>query len=138
VINFVKEVLSNGGILKPLIVPSSETNGTGLFNPSIYNDNGKLIINIRHCQYTIFHSEKNKFEHEWGPLVYLHPENDMTLTTTNWYGELDNDLNILFSKKVNTLMLDVTPLWEFVGLEDVRIVKWNNKLYFRLKSLYSL
>ena len=129
-INFVKEVLSNGGILKPLIVPSSETNGTGLFNPSIYNDNGKLIINIRHCQYTIYHSEKNKFEHEWGPLVYLHPENDMTLTTTNWYGELDNDLNILFSKKVNTLMLDVTPLWEFVGLEDVRIVKWNNKLYF--------
>jgi hypothetical protein len=129
-INFVKEVLSNGGILKPLIIPSIETNGTGLFNPSIFNDNGKLVVNVRHCQYTIYHSEKNKFEHEWGPLVYLHPENDITLTTTNWYCELDNDLNMILSKKVDTSLLDVAPLWEFVGLEDVRIVKWDSKLYF--------
>lgn len=127
---FVKEVLHNGGILKPLIIDSSETKGTGLFNPSIFNDNGKLIANIRHCQYTIYHSEKNKFEHEWGPLVYLHPENDQTLTTTNWYCELDDDLNIVVSKKVDTSELDVPPLWEFVGLEDVRIIKWENKLYY--------
>jgi len=26
-------------------------------------------------------------------------------------------------------MLDVRPIWEFVGLEDVRLVRWDDKLY---------
>jgi hypothetical protein len=129
-IQFVKEVLNNGGSIKPLLVPSTLTNGTGLFNPTIFNLNGKLIGNIRHCQYTIYHSELNKFEHEYGPLVYLNPENDITLTTKNYYCELDNDLNITSVRKVNTSKLDIPPLWEFVGLEDVRIAHWDDKLYY--------
>ncbi len=129
-IQFVKEVIKNGGTIKPLLVDPAETKGTGLFNPTVYNDNGKLIGNIRHCQYTIYHAEKCKFEHEYGPLVYLNPENDITLTTKNYYCEFDSDLNTLYSKKVNTSKLDVKPIWEFVGLEDVRIVKWNDKLFY--------
>ncbi len=127
---FVKEVISAGGSIKPLIIDSAYTGGTGLFNPTVFNDNGRLIANIRHCQYTIYHSEKNIYEHEWGPLVYLHPENDQTLTTTNWYCELNDDLDITYSKKVDTTKLDVKPIWEFVGLEDVRITKWNGKLFY--------
>lgn len=127
---FVKEVISAGGSIKPMIIDSAYTGGTGLFNPTVFNDNGKLIANIRHCQYTIYHSEKNKYDHEWGPLVYLHPENDQTLTTTNWYCELDDDLNITYVKKVDTTKLDVRPVWEFVGLEDVRITRWNDKLFY--------
>jgi hypothetical protein len=126
----VKEVINAGGKIKPLLIDSQYTGGTGLFNPTVFNHNGKLIANIRHCQYTIYHSEKNKFEHEWGPLVYLHPENDMTLTTTNWYCELNDELDITLSKKVDTSLLDVTPVWEFVGLEDVRITKWDDKLFY--------
>lgn len=129
-VQFVKEAILAGGSIKPLIIDATQTGGTGLFNPSVYNDDGKLIVNIRHCQYTIYHSEKNLYEHEWGPLVYLHPENDQTLTTTNWYCELDSRLDIVFSSKIDTSSLDVPPLWEFVGLEDVRIVKWNNNLYY--------
>lgn len=127
---FVREVLQAGGSIKPLIIDASHTGGTGLFNPTIFNDDDKLIVNIRHCQYTIYHSEKNVYEHEWGPLVYLHPENDHTLTTNNWYCELDDQLEIVNSKKVDTSNLDVKPLWEFVGLEDVRITKWNDKLFY--------
>lgn len=128
-IHFAKYVLNNGGIVKPLLLDSSLTNGTGLFNPSVYVDGNKILVNIRHCQYTLYHSELNLFEHTWGPLVYLNPENDVTLTTTNYLGELNEDLSFKYCHKVDTSALDITPIWEFVGLEDARIVRWNDKLY---------
>lgn len=124
-----KYVITNGGSLHPLIIPASETNGTGLMNPSVYVDNGKVIMNLRHCQYTIYHAEKGIFEHNYGPLVYLNPENDITLTTKNFFCELDEKMNIIKSTKVDTSKLDVKPIWEFIGLEDARVVRWNGKLY---------
>jgi predicted GH43/DUF377 family glycosyl hydrolase len=128
-IHFAKVAIDAGGKIKPLIIPSELTNGTGLFNPSIFNDNGKILVNIRHCQYTLYHSELNRFEHTWGPLVYLNPENDVTLTTTNYLGELNEDLSFKYCHKVDTSAFDIKPVWEFVGLEDARIVRWNDKLY---------
>jgi hypothetical protein len=128
--NFVSKVLESGGSITPLVIPASDkTKGTGLFNPSIYNDNGKLYLNLRHCQYTIYHSEKNKFEHHFGPLVYLNPENDMTLTTTNYFCEINDDMLIGKHTAIDTSKLDVKPIWEFVGLEDCRVVRWDDKLY---------
>ena len=127
--NLVKCCLDNGGAIKPLIIDSQLTNGTGLMNPSIYVDNDHIKINIRHVNYTLFHSEGKQFHHFWGPLQYIHPENDCTLKTVNYFGELDDDLNIINIQKVNTSELDQDPLWEFVGLEDARIVRWDNKLY---------
>lgn len=124
-----KYVITNGGSLHPLIIPASETNGTGLMNPSVYVDNGKVIMNLRHCQYTIYHAEKGIFEHNYGPLVYLNPENDITLTTKNFFCELDEKMNIVKSTKIDTSKLDVKPIWEFIGLEDARVVRWDGKLY---------
>ena len=124
-----KYVITNGGSLHPLVIPASETNGTGLMNPSVYVDNGKVIMNLRHCQYTIYHAEKGIFEHHYGPLVYLNPENDITLTTKNFFCELDEKMNIVKSTKVDTSKLDVKPIWEFIGLEDARVVRWDGKLY---------
>ena len=128
--NFVKHCLDNGGIIKPLIIPSHLTNGTGLFNPTIFvDDDGKIIANIRHCQYTLYHSEKRVYEHQWGPLLYLNPDNDPTLTTTNYFCILDENLDTTNVLKVDTSLLDKKPLWEFVGLEDARMVKWDGKYY---------
>lgn len=127
--NFVQYCLDNGGLIKPLIIPSQHTNGTGLFNPSVYVDGNDILVNLRHCQYTLYHSEKNIFEHQFGPLVYLNPENDITLTTTNYILKLDEGLNIQKYHAVDTSKLDVKPLWEFVGLEDCRVVRWDDKLY---------
>lgn len=127
--SFVSQAILNGGIIRPLIIPHEVTNGTGLFNPSIYNDDGNLILCLRHCQYTFYHSEKKKFEHEYGPLLYLNPENDITLTTTNYFCKLNDDLMIEKYYKVDTSMLDVKPIWEFVGLEDARLFRWEGKLY---------
>ena len=127
--NFVNRALANGGKIVPLIISADKTGGTGLFNPSVINVDGRIFANIRHCQYTLYHSEKGKYEHPWGPLCYLHPENDVTLTTTNYLLELDEDLNIKTEHKVDTSALDVKPLWEFIGLEDCRLVHWDDKMY---------
>jgi len=129
---FCKKILESGGSIYPITLPFNLTNGTGIFNPSVFydNDTDKLYINIRHCQVTLYHAEQNKFESFWGPLHYGHPENDITLTTTNYFGELDpNTFEYKFISKIDTNLLDVKPIWSFVGLEDCRIVKWNNKIY---------
>lgn len=128
-INFAKLAINDGGLIKPLLIDSNLTNGTGLFNPSVFVDGDKIYVNIRHCQYTLYHSELNKFEHPWGPLLYFNPENDISLTTTNYFGELDANLDLKWIKKVDTSRLDKKPIWEFVGLEDARVIKWNNKMY---------
>jgi hypothetical protein len=127
--HFAKIALDNGGSIHPLIIPSYLTNGTGLMNPSIYNDNGKLMVNLRHVNYTFYHSEKKTFQHQWGPLTYVHPENDMHLRTTNYYLELDESLRISRVNKIDTSELDKEPLWDFVGLEDARLFRWGGDLY---------
>ena len=128
--NLVKQVIQSGGSISPLIISSDLTNGTGLMNPSIYVDKGKLILNLRHVNYTLYHCEGEQlFNNRWGPLVYLNPENDIHLRTTNWLCELNDDLTIKSWNKVDTSKLDVEPVWEFIGLEDGRVVRWDDKLY---------
>jgi len=129
--NLAKLALDNGGAIRPLIIPAHLTEGTGLMNPSMFIDeDGKIKVNLRHVNYTFYHSEAKLFQHQWGPLTYIHPENDMHLRTWNWYCELDNDLNIQRFTKVDTSTFDTyEPQWDFVGLEDARIFRWDKKLY---------
>lgn len=127
--HFAKIALDNGGSIHPLIIPATLTNGTGLMNPSVYNDNGKIMVNLRHVNYTFYHSEKKTFQHQWGPLTYVHPENDMHLRTVNYYLELDDDLNVSRVNRIDTTELDKEPLWDFVGLEDARLFRWDGDLY---------
>jgi hypothetical protein len=128
--NFVKEAIKHGGSIHPLIIPAELSGGTGIMNPSIFNDDGKIIVNLRNVNYTFYHSEAKLFQHQWGPLTYLHPENDMHLRTWNWYLELDGDLNVSRYTKIDTSEFDTyEPKWDFVGLEDARIFRWDGKLY---------
>ena len=126
--NLAKQVIANGGSITPLIISHLDTNGTGLMNPSIFNDNGKLILNLRHVQYTLYHT-RGKFENRYGPLAYLNPENDITLRTTNYFCSLDDNLSITSFNKIDTSNYDITPVWDFIGLEDARLVRWDDKLY---------
>ena len=122
--NLVK--LSRGSI-HPLII---EANSLGLMNPSILFHDNKLRVILRNVNYTFYHSEKNLFHHPFGPLTYIHPENDIKLRTWNWYLELDHDLDIKRHHKIDTSKFDTyEPKWEFVGLEDARLVYWNNCYY---------
>jgi len=126
-----KRALENGGDIYPLILPAELTSGTGLMNPSIFIDeSGKVMVNIRHVNYTFYHSEEKLYQHQYGPLTYVHPEEDMHLRTWNWYCELDDNFEISKFSKIDTSKFDTyEPMWDFVGLEDSRIFKWEDKLY---------
>lgn len=127
--NITQYVLANGGSIHPLIIPSEETGGTGLMNPSVYLDGDQLLVNIRHVNYTLYHSEGKNFQHLYGPLQYIHPEDDVSLTTTNYVCNLNEQMELENIRKVDTSKFDVDPLWEFVGLEDARLIRWEDKLY---------
>jgi len=125
-----KYILNRSGTIVPLLIPSQHTEGLGLMNPSILSDGDKLLVNIRQVNYTFYHSEAKLFQHPYGPLTYVHPENDLHLRTVNWYCELDDDLSITRYSKIDTSRFDTyNPQWDFVGLEDARLVRWNHKLY---------
>lgn len=129
--NLVKTALDLGGKLVPLILSEGLTSGTGLMNPSVFvDDDGSVLVNLRHVNYTLYHSEnEQQFITRWGPLAYLHPEQDRALRTTNYICRLDSDLSITDYAVVDTSKLDVTPVWEFTGEEDCRLVKWEDKYY---------
>lgn len=121
--------LKRGGSLHPILLPKSVLgNEAGIMNPSIFLHKGKLLLNIRHVNYILYHSEGKRFPHQWGPLVYIHPENDVTLRTHNVMCELDSNLNVVSSGRVN-MALDTNPTWNFIGLEDARLFEWEDKLY---------
>lgn len=128
--NFVKIALKDGGKIMPMIIPAEDSNGLGLMNPSIIIDEGQIMVVLRNVNYTFYHSEKKLFQHPYGPLTYIHPENDLHLRTTNWLLFLDNDLLITKHMKIDTSKFDTyEPLWDFVGLEDARIVKWDGHFW---------
>lgn len=129
--NLCQLALANGGSINYLIIPGNITEGLGLTNPSIYYSDGLYTLNLRHVQYALYHSEnEQKYQTPWGPLAYLNPEDDVTLRTTNYLCSLDpNTLAIENIQKVDTSTLDIPPVWEFIGLEDARLVDWENTLY---------
>ena len=123
-----KPAIAAGGIIQPLIIPA-DSSGTGLMNPSVYVDGQTILVNLRHVNYTLWHSEHKKFEHRYGPLQYLHPENDIHLRTWNYMCVLNPDLTIKQVMNVDTSACDKEPMWEFVGLEDARLMRWDHKLW---------
>jgi hypothetical protein len=119
----VKSVLAGGGMLKPILIPAPECRGFGLCNPSVLVDQGKILVNLRNVNYILYHCEKEQLNSCWGPLAYLNPEHDQHLRTHNFLCELTPSLDIASYKKID-MALDKDPLWEFVGLEDARLVRW--------------
>jgi len=127
--NFVNMAILDGGNIVPLIVPSDKIIGPSLTNPSIYNLNGQLLVNLRNVNYVLYHAEEGNNEHIWGPLCYLHTEQNPVLATHNILCSLDYKFNIKDYSIIDTSLLDVKPLWEFIGLEDGRLAYWDNKLF---------
>lgn len=129
--NLCKRVLSEGGKLIPLMILAKDSKGLGLMNPSILIDGDKILLNIRNINYTLYHCEGQQlFNNRWGPLSYLHPENDIHLRTWNFMCELSStNLEIDKYWLTDTSTFDVPPKWDFVGLEDARLFRWDGKLY---------
>lgn len=121
--NLVQKAVEHGGKLAPLAIP----NTFGGMNPSVYIDpDGDILVNVRVVNYILYHSEnEQRFPSRWGPLAYLHPEKDQRLVTENYVVRLNSNLEITDCAKVEMLELH-QPIWEFVGLEDARLVYWDD------------
>ena len=125
-------MLCSKGELIPLLLPPEKGLGPSFSNPSILTNpsTGEVWINLRNLNYILYHSELNNFEHPWGPIVYVHPENDIKLKTTNILCKMKPDLSgFEWHSVVDTTALDVEPMWEFHGLEDGRLINWGGKMY---------
>ena len=128
--NFVRTVLSNGGMVQPLMLNAVDSGGLGLCNPSVFIDRGEIWLILRNVNYTLYHCENEQtFNNRWGPLSYLNPENDKHLRTTNFLCKLTPGLEIERYWKIDMSAFDKEPLWEFVGLEDARLIRWDGHLY---------
>jgi len=121
--NLVQKAVGQGGKLAPLAIPGT----FGGMNPSVFIDpDGDILVNVRVVNYILYHSEnEQRFPSRWGPLAYLHPEKDQRLVTENYVVRLNSDLEITDCAKVEMLNLH-QPIWEFVGLEDARLVYWDD------------
>lgn len=125
-----KRAIDLGGSLVPLVISKELSGGTGLMNPSIFLDGERILVLVRHTNYVLYHSEKIKFCHTYGPLQYLHPENDMHLRTDNFILELDREsLETINISKIATAKLDKPCDCVFIGLEDARLFRWEGKLF---------
>jgi predicted GH43/DUF377 family glycosyl hydrolase len=129
------KTISNLGKLYPIILNINNIDYPTLTNPSIININNNLLLNIRNTNYVLYNSENNKFPLTYGPIQYLHKENDLNLRTRNIVCNIsiDNDNltidNYSIVKEIEKFDHSKTPKFHFVGLEDSRLIFWNDKLY---------
>lgn len=118
-------VNEGAGKLHPIIIPLSGKNRISLMNPSIYRSYDNFLINLRVTNYVMNHSEEGKFPTWGGPLQYMHSEKDVKLRTDNVLVLTDKDFNIIEIRPC--VMTQGEPEnWDFVGLEDARIVSWEH------------
>jgi len=113
--------------LVPLRIPVTTPEWPGLCNPSVFIDNGKIRMIIRNVNYFLHNSiNPDRFWSSWGPVHYITPDYDHHLRTRNWLCEYTR--NEIKWNIIDTSHNDKEPIWEFVGLEDARLVRWDGKL----------
>lgn len=126
--HFVELALSHGGNVTGTGFTNYSSHFPAYCNPSIYFDeySGKWLLNQRSVSYFI-HSSKDNFD-SWGPLHYvIQTERFNWLETENYIGVSDNPHGEYSFKKID--MKERKHQWEFHGLEDIRLVRWNGTLY---------
>ena len=129
----VDKALEEGGRIEPLIIPNEESGGLGLCNPSILKMKAKssYLVNVRNVSYYLHHCVgEQKYQTPWGPLNYVRPDNDPYLRTDNFICDFSLRNNKLTNpRKLDTSKFPKQPEWDFVGLEDGRLVEWDGKMY---------
>jgi len=125
--NFVNRVINSGGRFKRIKPLNEDLEKAGLFNPSIFVDGDKIYCSFRSSTYSLYYSENKKFAIGNQYLDYIKPDNSDFIKTTNYICELTDELNVRKCSLVQTDKFDQDPLWKYSGLEDPRLVKWDNK-----------
>jgi len=125
---FIKYLLNNGAEVSPLEINYDEVETLASMNPSIWIDGDIGYINIRAVNYNLFNSRYREYTQTDQPVAYVN-KIEYYLQTENYFGTIDlNTLNIKQISKVQMMQIH-NPAWHFTGLEDARIIKWDENLY---------
>ena len=125
---FIKYLLNNGAELAPLEINYDDIETLASMNPSIWIDGDIGYINIRAVNYNLFNSRYREYTQDDQPIAYVNKK-ARYLETENYFGIIDlNTLQIKEISKVKMMHLH-NPAWYFTGLEDARIIKWDDNLY---------
>ena len=131
--SLIKDSFEWGGSVHPLLIDGTEIQHLSLCNPSILEleKDNKYLINLRWVSYYLHHCEnKQKYQTPWGPLCYVRPDEDPYLRTQNYICDLNLDeFSIQNPRLIDDSLFDPPEPWEFVGLEDIKLSCWNNKIY---------
>lgn len=124
--NFIRYCLANNAVIQPLAFDARLAGHTGICNPSVFADtDGRAKLVLRNVNYALFKNEDEAFINDaYGPLCYMTPDGYDRLVTKNFVMTADGRVT-----EVDTSAHDTEPRWDFVGLEDARIVRWDGKLY---------
>lgn len=127
--DFIKMCLTHGGLIHSLEVPNNGNDVIGLCNPSVLVEDGVVKLIVRNVNYVLWASSNERHMASlYGPLYYITPDNDNHLRTTNYIGTINTNGSVEY-KLIDTSKFDWEPQWEFVGHEDMRLVRWDGKLY---------
>ena len=127
VTNFVNYMMDCGGTVANTGFAAFSTEFPSYCNPSIHWDGERFYLNQRTVSYYIHATKKDNYD-SWGTLHYVIPaERYNWLETVNWMGVSHDPMKGFDFKKIE--MKERVHQWEFHGLEDIRVVTWNNTLY---------
>lgn len=126
---FIKYLLNNGADIGSLELEYDENETLASMNPSIWiNDDGSAYINIRAVNYNLLNSRYREYTQDDQPIAYVCKDQNH-LKTENYFGTFDIDtLQTNDISKVQMMHLH-EPCWDFHGLEDARIIHWDNDVY---------
>jgi len=128
--NFVGYCVGSGGDLDIIYnqgIISSQY--PSICNSTVYNDNNKILTNIRNVNFIQHFERENKISQcYYGSLCYITRDDDNKLRTINYLGEINEDLDTLNVRKFNIKETEC-PQFEMVGVEDIRLVRWDGILY---------
>ena len=125
---FTKYCISHGATITPLTTESGVSSHLGLCNPSVLDDNGTLRLIIRNVNFALWCCDNPyRFTSPYGPLCYMTKTYDKFLRTRNFLCAMNS--NSLSYKMIDTSEHDYEPVFEMVGHEDMRLVRWDGKLY---------
>ena len=125
---FLKYLLNNGAEIAPLEINYDEVETLASMNPSIWIDGDTCYINVRAVNYNLFNSRYREYNQDDQPISYVNKK-AYYLETENYFGTFDLEkLEIKSISKVE-MMKTHDPAWYFTGLEDARIIKWDENIY---------
>lgn len=126
---FIKYLLNYGADIASLELEYDENETLASMNPSIWiNEDGSAYINIRAVNYNLLNSRYREYTQNDQPIAYVCKDQNH-LKTENYFGTFDiNTLQVNDISKVQMLYLH-DPCWDFHGLEDARIIHWDDNIY---------